>query len=117
MRCLYRTPRSGTVVSASDCYMIELMRNILDACQKDPVYKAKTDELYKKRVLQLHLQKLPLFRDLTPGQFSALKVQVELLTFEGGQVICDEHDRPDGVYLVRSGLVKVVKKSSALLAD
>lgn len=117
MSCLYRSPRSGTVVAGRECYVLEMMRNILDQLLKDPAYKAKTDELYKKRVLQLHLQKVPLFRDLTPEQFDALRAQVELLTFDAGQIICDEHDRADGMYLVRSGLVKLLKKSSALLAD
>src|SRR5438128_841901 len=80
MSCMYRTPRSGTVVAARDCYMIELMRNILDALQKDPAYKQMTDELYKKRVLQMHLQKLSLFRDLTPEQYAAIQKHVELVS-------------------------------------
>ena len=35
MSCLYRTPRSATVVARRDCYMIEMLRNILDMIQKD----------------------------------------------------------------------------------
>src|SRR5262249_19658969 len=40
----------------------------------------------------------------------------EVLFFEPGSLICDEHDRSDSVYLIRTGLVKVVKNVSALLA-
>src|SRR5207245_1149955 len=47
MSCLYRTPRSATIVATRDCYMLEMLRNILDQLQKDPAYKARTDELYR----------------------------------------------------------------------
>ncbi len=117
MSCLYRTPRSGTVVAARDCYMIEVMRNILDACQRDPAYKAMTDDLYKKRVLQLHLQQLSLFRNLTPSQYAAIQNEIELVSFKAGQIVFDEHERSDSLYIIRNGLLKVVKKASALLAD
>jgi Fe-S-cluster-containing hydrogenase component 2 len=96
--------------------MLEVMRNILDACQKDPAYKAMTDELYKKRVLQLHLQKLSLFRDLEPEEYDEIQKSVELVTKESGEVLFDEHERSDSMYIIRNGLVKVVKKASALLA-
>src|SRR5207248_7473347 len=62
MSCLYRSPRSATVVATRDCYMLEMLRNILDQLQKDPAYKAQTDELYKKRVFELTLRQLPLFQ-------------------------------------------------------
>jgi CRP-like cAMP-binding protein len=56
MSCLYRTPRSATVVATRDCYMLEMLRNILDQLQKDPAYKTQTDEIYKKRVFELYLR-------------------------------------------------------------
>src|SRR5207302_6192653 len=30
MSCLYRTPRSATVVAERDCYVVEMLRNVLD---------------------------------------------------------------------------------------
>src|SRR5205807_2429412 len=30
MSCLYRTPRSATVIADRDCYMLEMLRNILE---------------------------------------------------------------------------------------
>lgn len=115
MSCLYRTPRSATIVCDRDCYMLELLRNILDHLQKDPVYKAKMDETYKNRILQMHLRNLSLFADLSDEQFEAIKKGIELVTVSPGQIIFDEYDRPDAAYIIRSGLVKVVKKTSALL--
>ena len=40
---------------------------------------------------------------------------MSLRNYEAGQIICDEHDRSDDVFIIRSGLVKVVKGDSALL--
>jgi Fe-S-cluster-containing hydrogenase component 2/CRP-like cAMP-binding protein len=115
MSCLYRTPRSATIVATRDCYVLEMLRNILDQLQKDPVYKAKTDAVYRQRVLALHLRQLPLFADLPDDQLAVLRDGVELVSFDAGDIICDEHERSDSIYIVRSGLVKVVKKVSALL--
>ncbi|MBL8797023.1 MAG: 4Fe-4S binding protein [Planctomycetia bacterium] len=115
MSCKFRTPRSGTVVAKRDCYLLEIMRNILDQCQKDPAYKAASDERYRTHVMQRQLQQLPIFRDLTPAQVDLVRKHADLLTFEAGERIFDEHERADAVYLIRTGLVKVLKKASALL--
>jgi CRP-like cAMP-binding protein len=115
MSCLYRTPRSATVVARRDCYMLELLRNILDQIQKDPIYKARSDEVYKKRILDLHLRKLSLFSELNDAEFAEIRDSVELVSFEPGTLICDEGERSDSLYIVRSGLVKVVKNISSLI--
>jgi CRP-like cAMP-binding protein/Fe-S-cluster-containing hydrogenase component 2 len=117
MSCMYGTPRSATITADRDCYAIEMLRNILDQLQKDPQYKAHVDELYKKRVFDLHLRRLSLFADLTDEQFAEVRDQVELLTIDANQILFDEHERPDAVYIIRSGLVQVLKKTSALLAQ
>jgi CRP-like cAMP-binding protein/Fe-S-cluster-containing hydrogenase component 2 len=115
MSCLYRTPRSATVVATRDCYLLEMLRNILDQLQKDPAYKAQTDEIYKKRILELYLRQSSIFQELTREQLEALRQSLSLVMFESGQVIFDEFERSDCMYVIRSGLVQVVKKVSALL--
>jgi len=117
MSCKFRTPRSGTVVAKRDCYLLEIMRNILDQCQKDPAYKAASDERYRTHVMQRQLQQLPIFRDLTPAQVETIRQHAELVSFEAGERIFDEHERADVVYFIRTGLVKVLKKASALLSN
>jgi Fe-S-cluster-containing hydrogenase component 2/CRP-like cAMP-binding protein len=114
MSCMYGTPRSVTIVADRDCYMLEMLRNVLTQVQKDPAYRAKIDETYKKRVFQLHLRRLSLFADLTDDQFAWARDQVDLVTRDPGQVVYDEYDQADNVYIIRSGLVRVVKKASAL---
>src|SRR5260370_6646530 len=107
MSCMYRTPRSATIVANRECFAIEMLRNILDAIQKDPAYKARADEVYKKRVFELQLRKLSIFSDLTDEEFDDVREGVELISVDPGTLVCDEHDRSDGMYIVRSGMVKV----------
>jgi Fe-S-cluster-containing hydrogenase component 2/CRP-like cAMP-binding protein len=115
MSCLYRTPRAETVVATRDCFVLEMLRNILDQLHKDPAYKVQADEEYRKRVVGLHLRKFSLFADLTDEQFAEVQNNVELVSYEPGQIIFDEHDLPDGVYVIRTGLVKVMKNVSTLV--
>jgi CRP-like cAMP-binding protein len=116
MSCLYRTLRSATIVADEDCYVLEFLRNILDQFQKDAAYKARMDANYRKRVLELHLHNLPIFDALTEEQVNALRDSVELVAFTGGEVIFDENDRSDSMYVIRNGVVKVKKFVSELLA-
>ncbi len=113
--CLYRTPRSATVIADRDCYLLELLRNVFDQIQKDQAYRARTEEIYRKRVLGLHLRRLSIFADLNEEQYARVAQQVELVSYARGQIIFDEYERPDSLYIVRTGLVRVVQKTSALL--
>ena len=115
MSCLYRTRRSATVVAAQDCYLLEIVRNILDMMRKDPTYRARMDEEYRKRVLDLHLRALPMFASLDDEMLARIRVGAELIDCAAGTLICDEHDQSDSMYLIRSGIVKVVKNVSCLI--
>jgi Fe-S-cluster-containing hydrogenase component 2 len=119
MACLYRRPRSATVVAQRDGYLLEMLSSILEEVDKDPAYQKERDEIYKSRVLDLQLRDLSFFRDLTNQQFSevfeVLRPLVELERYDAGQLICDEFERSDCMYLVREGLVQVKKNVSCLL--
>jgi CRP-like cAMP-binding protein/Fe-S-cluster-containing hydrogenase component 2 len=116
MSCLYRTPRSATVVANRDCYIVEFLRHILDAVHKDVVYKARADAIYRNRALELQVRKMAIFQGLKAEEFQELQQDVELVDFDAGDIVCDEHDRSDSMYLVRSGLVRVMKNVSHMLS-
>jgi CRP-like cAMP-binding protein/Fe-S-cluster-containing hydrogenase component 2 len=116
MSCMHASPRSATVVAERDCYLLEMLRHILDEVQSDAVYQEEMDRVYRERVLQGHLRRLSLFDDLTDEQFVAIRDQVELVRCKVGELICEEHDRPDHLYVVRNGLVRSVKNGSCLVA-
>lgn len=115
MSCLYRTPRSGTVRVERDCYALELVRNIYDAIQRDKSYKAQSDVVYRRRVLNLQIRKLSIFNDLDDEQFKEMLKHIELVNYDPGQLICDEHEESNCIYLIHLGLVKVMKNVSWLV--
>jgi Fe-S-cluster-containing dehydrogenase component/CRP-like cAMP-binding protein len=114
MSCLYRVPRSATVRAERACYVLEFLRNVLDKINTGS-FRNQLDEIYRKRFLELHLRNLELFRNLSDKDYALLCEGVELKSLVPGDLIIDEHDRPDGLYIIRSGFVKIVKNESALL--
>ena len=115
--CLYRTPRTATILARRDCYMIEVLRNIFDnVIKRDPAYAGPAAEIERKRFLETGMSRLSLFADFTKEEYEQVKNIVELVGFEPGQLIFDEFDRADGIYIIRSGMIKELKNVSALLA-
>ncbi|MGH9676949.1 MAG: cyclic nucleotide-binding domain-containing protein, partial [Candidatus Acidiferrum sp.] len=113
--CLLGTPHPATVVALRDCHLLEMRADYLRAVIEDPVYKARMEEAYRNHILRLQLGQLPLFCDLNDEEFGQIKDVVELSTVDPGNVIVDEHERCRGMYIVRAGVVKLVKYASALL--
>jgi Fe-S-cluster-containing dehydrogenase component/CRP-like cAMP-binding protein len=94
--------------------VLEFLRNVLDKINTGS-FRNQLDEIYRKRFLELHLRNLELFRNLSDKDYAALCEGVELKSLVPGDLIIDEHDRPDGLYIIRSGFVKIVKNESTLL--
>lgn len=117
MSCMTLSPRSATIVADADCYLLEFTRNIFDQIQKDDGYRARIDEIYRRRVLDGHLKKLEILRDLDERQLEFIQSRVELQIVDPGAVICDEGDPSDAVYIVRSGLVQVVTETNVALRE
>ncbi|HEX4591581.1 MAG TPA: cyclic nucleotide-binding domain-containing protein [Gemmataceae bacterium] len=116
MSCLNRSPRSATIIAARECYVLEILRNIFEKIKEDANYKKKVEEEYKRRALDQQIRNLPLFSDLTDSQIETVRKRATVKSYKAGQILCDEHDTSDDVFLIRSGLVKVVKGASALLS-
>src|SRR5262249_16033000 len=91
-------------------------RNILDAVQKDPGYQARVAGPFKKRLIETCLRELPIFSVLDDRQLAVLHARAELVHFEPGSLICDEHEESDSMYLIGWGNVKVMKNVSWLLS-
>ena len=115
MSCMNRAPRSATVVAEQDCYMLEMLRNVLDMLHNDPKYKEKLDRIYRERVLDGHIRRLPIFQNVSDDDFADVKGRIELVEFEAGSVVFEEFEDSNSFYVVRSGLVKVVKNAWTLV--
>jgi Fe-S-cluster-containing hydrogenase component 2 len=108
MSCINRAPRSATVVADRECYMLEMLRNVLDMLHSDPVYKQRMDEVYRQRVLEGHIRRLSIFEELSDADFSKLRSAIELIEIPTGGIIFEQFDESDSFYVIRSGLVKAV---------
>ncbi|MBI5759508.1 MAG: cyclic nucleotide-binding domain-containing protein [Planctomycetales bacterium] len=112
MSCVNRAPRSATIVVDQDCYLLELLRNVLDILHGDAGYQQRMDDVYRRRVLESHLRRLSIFRELSDAEFARLKQSVELVEFKSGATIFEEGQPSDCFYVIRSGLVKVVANAT-----
>lgn len=117
MACIDRQPRTATVEVVKECFVLEMLRPILDNMRKDPAYRKKLDDKYRERVLELHLRALPLFKDLDASLIARVRREAGLEPYEAGTLICDQFERSDALYLIRSGTVKVMQNVSALLSQ
>lgn len=108
MSCINRAPRSATVVADDECYMLEMLRNVLDMLHSDPAYKERMDAVYKQRVLEGHIRRLSIFEELSDAEFAKLRDAIELTEVPTGGLIFEQFDSSDAFYVIRSGLVKVV---------
>ena len=123
MSCMNLAPRSATVIATEGLaddpvYMIEMVRNALDALRGNAEYRKRMDQTYRTRVMETQVRSLPLFRVLTDEEYKWLADKLELVEFEAGDVIFDEHDSTtDCCYVVRTGVVKVAQNLGCLLGD
>ena len=81
----------------------------MDSIQKDPGYRERADKIYRERVLDLHLSQLSFFEELTADQLGLLKEKAKLDIVDAGTVLCSEGEPSEDVYIIRSGMVQVIK--------
>lgn len=108
MSCINRAPRSATITADQECYMLEMLRNVLDMLHSDPAYKERMDAVYKQRVLENHIRRLSIFEELSDTEFAKLRDAIELTEVSTGGLIFEQFDSSEAFYVIRSGLVKVV---------
>ncbi len=129
MTCRTYQPRSATVQSRETCVMVEMLRVILDMLVgnrqvseaskatskvkmptfKGTSFKTELENKYRERSLNNHLRSVPLFATVNEEFLERLKENVELASYNQGQVICREGDDADAFYLIRSGVVRVAQ--------
>jgi CRP-like cAMP-binding protein/Pyruvate/2-oxoacid:ferredoxin oxidoreductase delta subunit len=129
MTCRTYQPRSATVQARETCVMVEMLRVILDMLVgnrqvseaskatskvkmptfKGTSFKAELEKKYRERSLNNHLRSVPLFATVNEEFLEHLKENVELVSYNQGQVICKEGDDADAFYLIRSGMVRVAQ--------
>ncbi len=119
MTCMSHYPRSATVTAGEDCTVLEMLRNVLYIMQRSPSFRRVLEAKYRARTIDGHLRSVPLFAPLRNDEdrfrrvVDNLRPRVSLLRCEPGQIIFRQGDRAtDGLYLVRTGFVKVSESRS-----
>ena len=99
--------RSETVKSLDDCDLFEIPRRaVLRLLNSEPTVKRGIDESFILRALELYL--LP---QAHRTFLRALASRATISTYKQGEIVFKEGDSSDAFYLVRSGSMKVSKRS------
>jgi len=101
--------RSETVKSAENCDLLEIPRRaVLRLLNSEPTVKRGIDESFILRALELYL--LP---QAHRTFLRALASRASICSYKQGEMVFREGDISDAFYVVRSGSMKVSKRSEA----
>ena len=109
MTCMNQYPRSATVRAATDCVMLEMLRNVLDVLQRNKTFRSRVDAAYRKRALASQLRSIPMFSTVSDDFIAHLRDRVQFRRYTPGQLICRQGDPSHSFFLVRIGFVKVTQ--------
>lgn len=101
-------PQSVTARTATPCTLVQIRLPALRALKDESsAFKEWIDETYRERELESQLQSTPLFSDVNPRFLSGLADRVDLVSCTPEEVLVEEHEDVDALYLVRSGFLKL----------
>ncbi|MCA9041988.1 MAG: cyclic nucleotide-binding domain-containing protein [Planctomycetaceae bacterium] len=130
LAALGRTPRTATVFAENEVLLLEIRwQGLRDLMKYDAALKTHLDQLYRQNSLESHLRETPFFDQVPLSQLRQIAEQVEFTSFgqfewfrdyqlnlksmseaervEKEPVILTEGAYAEGLYLVRSGFVRV----------
>jgi len=135
MAALTRSPRSATVFAHSPCQLLEIRwQGLRDLMKYSPGLRHYTDQQYRQHSLQVHLRETPLLHGLDDAVVRAIAAGVQFQAFgnfewqqrfrslasqelrqriESEPLIAQEGDFVSGLYLLRSGFVRVSRQHGA----
>ncbi len=126
MSCLNGYPRSATVrAGLNGCTVLEMRRNVLDILRRSRSFRERMDRLVRERVINIVLKSVPLCSTLNSSQIKDLSKKAKYRRFDPKEVIIRQDDLAidptnplaDGMFLVRSGFVRVEKRQADKSVD
>ena len=111
MAALSGYPRSATVSAKETLYLLEIPAEVLKNLMKhSPEFKDAIEVMYAERAVKTYLRKVPLFSNLDESTLERLEKDVNLKSYKSGDIIFNEGDQGDSLYVIRTGFVKITKK-------
>jgi Fe-S-cluster-containing hydrogenase component 2 len=111
MACLSGSPRSADVMVLEKSEIWEIRRNVLDRLMRLPSRREKFESAYRERSLDLVLQGTVLFSDIGEKEYGQivdfLRHRLSFVRVSPGQVLFEQGDRADALYLIRLGHVRI----------
>lgn len=98
-------PEPATLRADTRCTFLVCEEALFKQLYKDAGFREQVDETYRRLSLAVHLRVAPLFKGLTASELRALDQHVTMVDFEKGDVVANEGEEADAVYLVRTGAV------------
>lgn len=112
MTALAHQPQFATVKAETNCTLLVVEAPLFKTLYKGGgSFKDLIDKRYRERALAVHLRTAPLFKGIDRYTLAGVADEAELLTFEEGKTIAEEGKEADAVFLIRSGVVKVVRST------
>jgi CRP-like cAMP-binding protein/Fe-S-cluster-containing hydrogenase component 2 len=81
-----------------------IVQELATACEQ---FRTPIMQTYVSRTVRTLLRRIPLLRFSTDEDLARLIPTVELKTFEVGEIIFEEDERADNVYVIHQGFVKI----------
>ncbi|MEI6714597.1 MAG: cyclic nucleotide-binding domain-containing protein [Verrucomicrobiota bacterium] len=111
MSCLSGTPRTADLKAKEDSEVWEVRRNLLDRLMRLPSLRERLEEKYRERSLDLVLQTSNMFDGLTREEYERaieyLRPKITFVRVNPGQVLFEQGDPADCLYIVRLGYVRI----------
>ncbi|PDW04722.1 cyclic nucleotide-binding domain-containing protein [Candidatus Viridilinea mediisalina] len=100
--------RRMSALAQSDCYLLQVPLNELRNAQAAmPMVNTALRRVYKQRMIEATLARVPLLSQLLPMERLALAALLRPANFAPGELIMQEGSNTDALYLIESGHVTV----------
>lgn len=115
MSCMHRAPRSATLRAQGECLALEFLANVLEILLGSEQVRAELDTRYRARALSQLLRALPLFAGVPDDAIELVRQRAALITRLPGELLFEEGDDPDSLYVIRTGTVKIMRRDGKVL--
>ena len=117
-------PRSSDAVAASDANLWVLFRSDFERVMgRYPAVQAAVTETVAQKLaaadetfFDKHLRKISLLSGLSRPQLEAVRKRLMAARFRAGEVVFQQDDQPDGLYLIERGQVQIEKADAREVA-